>query len=231
MIQAISLPDPNKMSNLSVPRKTGHSSFFPPVNVPAATTEMTMPSISFSNAVSCSKLKCSPQIHEPAQKGRSIPTFWVPVTYVALAVLFELGNVLSMQWLRAFPSYASPPLAVLLFIHGLDRDPWLFFASVALACALPAFSHDALHTTGYLLCFSFVACYGFWRELRHVWLALAALCVCGAVCGAAVTFHTHDKAGLHVSWLSALLLAAVCTKRLGEKQLTLAESQAGDTAS
>lgn len=217
MIQPISLPDPNKMSNLSVPRKSSHP-FFPPVHLPASSTEMSMPSISFGSA----KLKCAPLVEEQPSEGPRFPGKAVPGIFLALAVVFELGNALSPLWLRAFPAYAAPPLSLALFLQGLARGGWLFWASLALPCALPAFSHDPAHVTGYLLALCCVVGFEFWRRLRGVWLALVVLCVCGVACGAAVTLHQGDRAGLHVTWLSSLFFCAVCVKDLSGRSYGVA---------
>lgn len=213
MIQPIALPDPQRMANLSVPRKAGQP-FFP---APASTTEMSMPSISFSKG--CAKLKCQVEKEEPESGKRALDCCFVPLIYLGLVLIFELGAAISTTWLKSYPHYAVPFLALALFVHGLFREGWVLALHLLLCAALPVFSSDFLHVISYLTCFCLVISLFFWREMRGVWLISILLCLAIFACGAVVFLHTQEKSGVHACWLAALLLGAVCTKSLSGKKL------------
>lgn len=215
MIPPIALPDPQRMANLSVPRKVGQA-FFPP---PASTTEMSMPSISFSN--SCAKLKCQVEKEEPEAGKRVITCYFVSLIYLGLALVFELGAAMSTTWLKGFPGYAGPFFCIALFVHGLFREAFLLWAHLALCLIFPFFVSDYLHVVGYLACFCIVVSYYFWRDVRGVWLILTLLLLSVFVCGLIVFLHTQEKSGVHACWLASLLLGAVGAKNLSGKKLEI----------
>ena len=204
MVSPIDLPESFKMNSaLQAPLQIPRRGLRPP-----------------SGALDCAParalgLECppSPRACEPAL--RDFSGSYVAVLYLNVALAMGLAQLVSAGEYAAL--LACPVWSAALLAHGLACDPGGFFCAVGLAVVYPILiivRDPGLHGS-YLLLFAAFASKGFWAEQRGVWLVACVVYWAGVLAGVAGGVLAPDGAPwLEAAAFCALVLAAVCTRRL-----------------
>ena len=204
MVSAIALPESFKMNSapysLQIPRR-------------AAQTRAPGLDCAPARALGLECPTASPRACEPAL--REFSGSYVAALYLNVALAMGLARLASAAEYAAL--MACPIWSAALLTHGLACEPGGLLCAAGLAAVYPILiivRDPGLHAS-YLLLFAAFASKGFWAEQRGVWLVACVVYWAGVLAGVAGgAFAPNGAPWLEAAAFCALVLAAVCTRRL-----------------
>ena len=218
MIQPVELPETFKMSTMQIPRRGAAPGRATSVQ-PTGPTELSLPSISFSNGapLTC-KMRCPPppQCDSPPAL-RELSGSWISLLYLNVGLVSGLA-LLALPSAGQFIAWLVCPVwSFAVIAHGFSGDNVMCACGIIIALVYPVviMVKDFQLYAGYILVFACFASRGFWRDQRGVWLVLCVICWAGVLAGTCGLLVFESRPGLLESGSgSAVGLAVVCTRRL-----------------